>query len=125
MLDATARSRIACCTWRGRGGLTQLPPSRPWPTPPLVNLPPPPPTAPTPSPHPRYFSFRDKAVLEMMTRKGSDRRGGGGGGGGGDKIQTELDNIHRVCAFCMNQVDCRRKVSVRPKFRCGSGLALV
>ena len=48
-----------------------------------------------------------------MARNNQREAGGGGRGGYNgqmEKLSTELDNIHRVCAFCMNEVDCRRKI---------------
>jgi bloom syndrome protein len=49
-----------------------------------------------------YFSFFDKSVLEMMVRK-SDLTTP-------EKKEAELDQIHRVVSYCLNEVDCRRKV---------------
>jgi len=45
--------------------------------------------------------FKMQSVFEMMVRKGE---------GSYAKKDAELDMLHRVVAYCLNEVDCRRQV---------------
>jgi bloom syndrome protein len=49
-----------------------------------------------------YFSYKDKNVLQMMVMKAENMSR--------EKKQNELDMIHRVASYCLNEVDCRRSL---------------
>ncbi|GJP32612.1 hypothetical protein CLOM_g17224 [Closterium sp. NIES-68] len=68
------------------------------------------------------YSYGDYARVKHMLLQGAADaaagRGGGVGGRGGmgmgpqQQLETNLDNLHRMVAYCENDIDCRRTVQL-------------
>jgi bloom syndrome protein len=55
-----------------------------------------------------YYSFKDKAILEHMIRKGSNDGPRAYSADNYEKVRYQIDNLFRCVSFCANEVDCRR-----------------
>ena len=58
-----------------------------------------------------YYSYGDKLKIERMLKRGNTADGSRYGKRfQSHTIQLQMENLRRMTAFCMNQIDCRRKL---------------